>query len=119
MTRNLPATAFLGLAVLAAGALVPATAWLALFRGSAFEPTPEAILDRVHADDRDKVSALFISPGEGSEVHLSYRILLPDGEVRWLLDYSRGQVEEGVTQRVGICWDISDYQLERIGKGAS
>ncbi|MCU7842418.1 MAG: transporter substrate-binding domain-containing protein [Candidatus Thiodiazotropha sp. (ex Monitilora ramsayi)] len=78
----------------------------------AFEPTPQAILDRVHSEDRDKVSALFSAQEENGELQMSYRILLPDGQIRWVLDYSHGHIEEGVQQRVGICWDISGYQLD-------
>jgi PAS domain-containing protein len=76
-----------------------------------FEPTPEAILDLVHEEDRDKVSTLFSSEPENHEVQLSYRVVLPDGRTRWMLDYSHGSEEEEGSQRVGICWDVSDYQL--------
>jgi PAS domain-containing protein len=76
-----------------------------------FEPTPEAILDLVHKDDRDKVSTLFSSQPENNEVQMSYRVVLPDGRTRWMLDYSHGSEEEEGSQRVGICWDVSDYQL--------
>ncbi|MCU7796072.1 MAG: transporter substrate-binding domain-containing protein [Candidatus Thiodiazotropha sp. (ex Myrtea spinifera)] len=77
-----------------------------------FEPTPESILDCVHSEDRDRVAVLFSTQDENSELQLSYRVVLPDGQIRWLLDYSHysdENVEEGVPQRVGICWDISDY----------
>jgi ABC-type amino acid transport substrate-binding protein len=76
-----------------------------------FEPTPEAILDLVHEDDRDKVSTLFSSEPENNEVQMSYRVVLPDGRTKWMLDYSHGSEEEEGSQRVGICWDVSDYQL--------
>lgn len=76
-----------------------------------FEPTPASILQCVHTEDREKVALLYEPlDGEG-DLRLSYRILLPDGEVRWLLDYSHFGSSDGTEgdQRVGICWDISDY----------
>lgn len=79
-----------------------------------FEPTPEAILNLVHEDDRAKVSVLFSSEPENGEVQMSYRVVLPDGRTRWMLDYSHGSEEEEGSQRVGICWDVSDYQ-EMVG----
>lgn len=76
-----------------------------------FEPTPEAILECVYAQDREKVARLF-EPHDGEgDFRLSFRILLPHGEVRWLLDFSHFSSGEGGDgdQRIGICWDISDY----------
>jgi PAS domain-containing protein len=75
-----------------------------------FEPTPEAILDLVHQDDREKVAALFSSEPEYNEVQMSYRVVLPDGRTRWMLDYSHCSEDEEGAQRIGICWDVSDYQ---------
>lgn len=74
-----------------------------------FKPTPEAILDCVYTDDRERVAGLFALRQETEESRLSYRIRLPDGSLRWLLDYSRFNPDEGGGQRVGVCWDISDY----------
>ncbi len=78
---------------------------------ASFQPTPDAILDLVHEDDREKVSALFSSASENHEVQLSYRVVLPDGRTRWMLDYSHTSEEEEGSHRVGICWDVSDFQL--------
>lgn len=76
-----------------------------------FEPTPDAILDLVHAEDRAQVAALFHQPEEESESRLSYRVLLPDGKIRQLIDFSHYGIsqEGGGKQRVGLCWDISDF----------
>jgi ABC-type amino acid transport substrate-binding protein len=75
-----------------------------------FEPTIDAVLECVHEEDRDRVAALYCAQPAEDETRLSYRILLPDGSIRWLLDYSHFNSDEtGGGQRVGICWDISDY----------
>jgi ABC-type amino acid transport substrate-binding protein len=75
-----------------------------------FVPTPEAILECVHVEDRERVAGLFDRRQEAGESRLSYRIYLPDGSLRWLLDYSQFNSDETEGgQRVGICWDISDY----------
>jgi len=78
-----------------------------------FDPNPESILERIHEDDRDQVAALFDrSSGETQESHLKFRLALPEGEIRWLLDYSSYSVDPatGKGQRIGLCWDITDYQ---------
>ncbi len=54
------------------------------------QPALEAYAARVHPDDRatwhDTVSA---SLSEGSDFELRYRLLLPDGAIRWVLDKGR------------------------------
>ena len=54
------------------------------------QPATEAYLARVHPDDRstwrDAVSA---SLDDGRDFELRYRLLLPNGEVRWVLDKGR------------------------------
>jgi ABC-type amino acid transport substrate-binding protein len=94
----------------------------ALFRQDPehFEPTPEAILDLVHEEDRDRVAALFRKSDEESELRISYRLFTPDGEVRWVLDFSNYSIDrtgDGGEQRVGLCWDVTDYlesELEEL-----
>jgi ABC-type amino acid transport substrate-binding protein len=79
-----------------------------------FKPTPDAILQQVHAEDRQGVAVLFQKPQEGSENRLSFRLLLPNGEVRWLLDFSEFSADaaSGEGHRVGLCWDITDFLLD-------
>jgi ABC-type amino acid transport substrate-binding protein len=76
-----------------------------------FKPTPAAILQCVHEEDREKVALLYEQQDGGGDQRLSFRIILPDGEVRWLLDYSHFGGSNGTRggYRVGICWDISEY----------
>jgi hypothetical protein len=37
--------------------------------------------------------------------------MLPDGGLRWLLDFSYYSVDEGGNgeQRTGLCWDVTNY----------
>ncbi len=93
----------------------------ALFRvdSDQFDPTPDAILERVHAEDRVQVAALFHQPEGETESRLTYRVLLPDGEIRWLLDFSYYSIDQtgGGAQRIGLCWDITDYLHSPEGGG--
>ncbi|MEJ2590429.1 MAG: transporter substrate-binding domain-containing protein [Candidatus Thiodiazotropha sp.] len=79
-----------------------------------FEPTPEAILQCVHAQDRERVAALFERQNTEEDLRFSFRLLLPDGSARWLLAYSHFSNGDGgeEDQRVGICWDITDYMTD-------
>ncbi|MGD9163939.1 MAG: transporter substrate-binding domain-containing protein [Chromatiales bacterium] len=86
----------------------------ALFRQdpSQFEPTPSAILELVHADDRAQVASLFRQPEANNESRISYRLVLPDKKVRWLLDFSYYSIDQaGGEQRIGLCWDITEFLL--------
>ena len=77
----------------------------------AFEPTPQAILDLVHEEDRDKVAALFRASDQENELRISYRLVLPGDEIRWLADFSNYSIDGagGTDQRIGLCWDITAY----------
>jgi PAS domain-containing protein len=85
----------------------------ALFRQDPehFKPTPDAILELVHTEDRAQVAALFRQPEAESEFRISYRLVLPDEGIRWLLDFSHYSIDQagGGEQRIGMCWDITDY----------
>ena len=45
---------------------------------------PESWLDAVHPDDREEVLANFEKQSRGEFVEYEYRIVRPDGEVRWI-----------------------------------
>ncbi len=79
-----------------------------------FEPTPEAILERVHEDDRPAVEALFQESGDVIESRLCFRLVLPDGEIRWLLDFSEFTDDQasGEEHRVGLCWDVTEFMAD-------
>jgi two-component system, cell cycle sensor histidine kinase and response regulator CckA len=76
-------------------------------------------LARVHPDDRDRVESSFqrALQGAGGLGH-EYRILRPDGEIRWLADLGQvGADAEGRPVYVtGICLDITERRAaeERI-----
>ncbi len=83
---------------------------------------PRACLDAVHPDDRDRVFTAFLSPEELNE---QYRILRPDGSVRWI--YTRGfpikngqgkiyriaGISEDITYRVGLEAELRRGAKER------
>jgi len=70
----------------------------------------EDFVRRVHPEDREAVrEALRRSVSEDADFDERYRILLPDGRVRWLLDRARMvRGEAGVSKYMaGACLDIS------------
>ena len=70
----------------------------------------EDFLKRVHPDDLLAVRAEIARSRVAGEFQLEYRVVLPDGRVRWL--YDRGQLMpdpiSGATCVVGACTDITD-----------
>ncbi|MEW6497250.1 MAG: PAS domain S-box protein, partial [Cyanobacteriota bacterium] len=67
-------------------------------------------LEAVHPDDWEQVSTFYPSTLEIGSTQMEYRILRPDGEVRWLLD--RASVtydQDGTPVRIdGIATDITE-----------
>jgi PAS domain S-box-containing protein len=75
--------------------------------------THDEFLERVHPDDRASVSEFLKNTLKGNIYALEYRIVRPDGKIRWL----RGMascVLDGVgevTELVGATLDITDVKL--------
>jgi len=63
----------------------------------------------IHPDDRARVTADLKSAAEGRPSNTDYRIILPDGRVRWIA--SRGSLGRNAAGRpvkaVGVCFDIT------------
>ncbi|MGZ8359903.1 MAG: hybrid sensor histidine kinase/response regulator [Allosphingosinicella sp.] len=75
-----------------------------------FLPDMMAIRERIHPEDWERIVAPSVSDIRHETTAIEYRILRPDGEVRWV--YSLGSAtrdSDGVTQSVhGINLDITD-----------
>jgi PAS domain S-box-containing protein len=78
-----------------------------------FKGTYEAFLECIHPEDRDKVAQLSVQAFEQpqtSEWEKEYRIVCPDGTIRWLS--SSGQYFYNETDQLirilGTCWDITE-----------
>lgn len=71
---------------------------------------PTSFAEAVHPDDRDRVQrALAEQQTHPDEYEEQYRVIHPDGDVRWVHDQSAGVYDEGELQRiVGIATDITD-----------
>jgi ABC-type amino acid transport substrate-binding protein len=76
----------------------------------AFEPTVASFLDLVYEQDRELLESLFQrTASEPSKI--SYRLVLPSGELVHLLQYSHfvSVDNDKDIRRVCICWRIDDY----------
>ncbi|HEX7120277.1 MAG TPA: ATP-binding protein [Longimicrobiales bacterium] len=75
---------------------------------------PQAWLDAVHPEDRDRVAASNRALERGEEVLLDYRIIRPDGTVRWVRSHGTPvRDENGVVYRfVGTTEDITERRVE-------
>gem|GEM_PF-3259540 len=70
----------------------------------------DAFVARVHADDRAAVAAMCERcASEGIDFDLDYRVLLPDGGVRWLADKGRTSRDDSgrPVSMTGACVDIT------------
>jgi PAS domain S-box-containing protein len=80
-------------------------------RAQALEPAERLAL--VHPDDRERVSQVNArSLDSGLPVEMEFRVVWPDGTVRWLA--SRSLVlsadADGKRRRIGVNWDITDMR---------
>ncbi len=80
---------------------------------------PRSWLDAIHSDDRDRVFAL-LDTSQGREYDHEYRIVRPDGSIRWIRDRCFPVKDETgqVYRLVGIAEDITVRKLaeEEISK---
>jgi PAS domain S-box-containing protein len=92
--------------------------------------TYEDFIARVHPDDRESVEATVRRAlAEGGRLDYEFRIVLPDGRVRWIADL--GQVASGPDGRVagmsGTCTDVTErrtaeerlllaHKMESVGR---
>jgi diguanylate cyclase (GGDEF)-like protein/PAS domain S-box-containing protein len=72
---------------------------------------PDAWLGPIHPDDRDRVSEAYVAAIAAREpLRVEYRVLSPDGVVRWVVDQTviLPQVDGRRTLTQGLIIDISD-----------
>jgi PAS domain S-box-containing protein len=71
----------------------------------------EDFIGRVHADDRERVeTTVRRALVEGGRLDYEFRIVLPDGRVRWIADRGRVVLDErgAVAAMTGTCQDVSE-----------
>lgn len=81
------------------------------YDAATFDQTLDAFTSRVHPDDRAQVTrGLQETIDTGGELDLDYRIVLPDGDTRWMASRGRALLgEDGTTVRVlGAAFDTTD-----------
>jgi diguanylate cyclase (GGDEF)-like protein/PAS domain S-box-containing protein len=73
---------------------------------------PESFLDTVHPEDKENVRGSLANKGRG-EVEQVYRIVRPDGSIRWIRDRSFPIYDDSgeMLRVVGIAADITDLKL--------
>jgi PAS domain S-box-containing protein len=89
---------------------------------------PDSLLAAIHPADREKVAFIFPNPKGNQPVELEYRIVKPDGSVRWMhgknfpiLDrsgnvYRRVGINEDITKKKQMENDlIQSQKMEAIG----
>ncbi len=77
---------------------------------------PRSFLDAVHPDDRERIVTFFENRPKPLPYSLEYRIVRPDGSLRWILD--RGfPTQEGAASHpgfVGVALDITERKQSEV-----
>ena len=76
-------------------------------------PTLDLVFDRIHPDDRDRLQQLRDRAAQnGMDLDVEYRILLPDGVLRYLHVVAHaGEDRSGNREYIGIVSDITERKL--------
>ncbi len=71
---------------------------------------PRSFVESIHPDDRKRLEEALAAQREDPEGYEeTYRVVQPDGEVRWVHDRASGVYEDGtLTRIVGIATDITE-----------
>src|SRR5579864_316479 len=76
-------------------------------------PTLDLVFDRIHSDDRDRLQQLRDRAAQnGMDLDVEYRILLPDGVLRYLHVVAHaGEDRSGNREYIGVVSDITERKL--------
>lgn len=70
--------------------------------------------ERVHPDDRPLLERAIADALEGGEFRVELRVVLPDGEVRWLGARGRAAEQNGHASRMlGVAYDVTEVRTAR------
>ncbi len=70
----------------------------------------DLFFESVHPEDRMRVRAMSAPQNSGKQIEIEYRIVRPDGEVRWILDRAF-PVEGDASRSVGLAEDITERKM--------
>ncbi len=73
--------------------------------------TLEDVLRRIHPDDRDAVALAFShSAGTGADLATEFRVVRPDGAIRWLRDHGKVFYDQqgAAVSMAGACVDVTE-----------
>ena len=72
----------------------------------------EDFIRRVHPEDRPMLEPAVEACRNGADFEMEYRVILPDGSIRWLYDRAKMEFENGRPMYlVGACTDITARKL--------
>ena len=76
----------------------------------------ERYQSEIHPEDRDRVLAILGESAKGHDHHVEYRIVLPDGSVKWVEGKGRLFVDDdyGTARMAGVCMDIHNRKEAEI-----
>ena len=77
-----------------------------------------SFLEAAHPEDREKALGIFLQQMAEGHVDGEYRLLLPDGSIRWtwIRGYSIRNAEGAITRHVGICEDITQRKEDELSR---
>jgi PAS domain S-box-containing protein len=82
------------------------------------QENPKSFLDSIHSDDRERVLAVLEAQKTGQPLDHEYRIVGPDGAVRWIWDRGFPVRDEAgrVVRYVGVAVDITERKQAEAEK---
>ena len=79
-------------------------------------PGPERWLSTIHPDDRPRVQTAFaaVTTGQVPRLTEEYRIIRPDGTVRWVRDSVQGRRQDGRIRVDGVVSDVTERKTAEL-----
>ena len=87
------------------------------FRPDEFDGTSQSVYGRVHPDDQGELVQVYTNALETRQpYHHEYRIVLPDGTIRWVAGLGRFSYNEaGIAKRVsGVSQDVTKRKMAEV-----
>jgi signal transduction histidine kinase len=80
------------------------------------EVTPQLVERMIHPDDRPLLEAATVAGLEGRPIDVEFRIVLPDGRIKWILSKGKTLYDEDrlPTRLVGIKVDVTDRKTAEM-----
>ena len=75
---------------------------------------PADFIDSIHPEDKERIFEAYKNIGTTLKTNITYRIIRPDGRIRWILAKTNVVIDNGVKREYGYAEDITETRMVEI-----